>query len=103
MCGEASSWVYSSNNRKVGLMSKFGDGLNIEFARAVKSGQISEPFTKADVDYFAASKGWHPSPRYVNVMLSNGSSPTHSLTYKKYFEALGNGEYCLSKLAWREI
>ena len=96
-------YTHGSNNRKVVLMSKFGDGLNIEFIRAVKNGQISEPFTKADVDYFATSKGWHPSPRYVNVMLANGSSPAHSLTYKKYFEALGNGEYRLSKLAWQEI
>lgn len=38
-------------------MSKFGDGLSIEFVRAVKNGQISELFTKADVDHFAASKG----------------------------------------------
>lgn len=84
-------------------MSKFGDGLNIEFVRAVKKGKISEPFTTADVDDFAASKGWHPSPRYVNVMLANGASQTHSLSYKKYFVSLGNGEYRLSELAWREI
>lgn len=85
------------------MVSKFCDGLNIEFVRAVKNGQISEPFTKADVDYFVASKGWHTSKHYVNVMLVNGSSPTHNLTYNKYFEALGNGEYRLSKLAWKEI
>lgn len=84
-------------------MSKYGDGLNIEFVRAVKNGQISEPFTKADVERFAVSKGWHPSPRYINVLLANGSSPTHSLTYKKYFEAMGNGEYRLSALARWEI
>lgn len=83
-------------------MSKYGDGLSIEFVRAVKKGEIPEPFTKADVEHFAASKGWNPSSRYVSVMLANGSSPTHSLTYKKYFEALGNGEYRLSQLAWQE-
>lgn len=84
-------------------MSKYGDGLNIEFVRAVKKGQIPEPFTKADVDHFAASKGWNPSPRYINVMLANGSSLTHSPTYKKYFESMGHGEYRLSKLARQEF
>lgn len=84
-------------------MSKYGDGLNIEFARAVKNGQISEPFTKADVEQFAVSNRWYPSPNYIKVMLANGASATHSLTYKKYFESLGNGEYRLSKLAWNEV
>ena len=84
-------------------MRKYGDGLNIEFVHAVKNGQISEPYTTADVELFVTSKGWYPSPRYVNVLLSNGSSPTHSLTYKKYFEALGNGQYRLSALARQEV
>lgn len=84
-------------------MSKFGDGLNIEFVRAVKKGQIAEPFTKVDVEKFALEKGWHPSPRYVNVMLANGASSSHSLTYKKYFLSLGNGQYRLSELAREEI
>ena len=84
-------------------MKKYGDGLNIEFVRAVKTGQISEPFTKDDVAHFAAQKGWNPSPRYINVVLSNGSSLSHSPTYKKYFTALGDGKYHLSALAQQEI
>lgn len=84
-------------------MSKFGDGLNIEFVRAVKKGQIAEPFTKGTVEKFASNKGWNPSPRYVSVMLANGSSLTHSPTYKKYFVSLGDGKYRLSELAKREV
>lgn len=84
-------------------MKKFGDGLNIEFARAVKAGAISEPFCTNDVALFAKSKGWNPSTRYINVMLSNGASQTHSLTYKKYFVREGQGKYALSDLAIKEI
>lgn len=80
-------------------MPKYGDGLNIEFVRAVKLGIISEPFSKDDVEKFAESKGWHPSRHYINVMLSNGSSLTHSHTYKKYFSSIGSGQYTLSDLA----
>lgn len=84
-------------------MRKYGDGLNIEFVRAVKKGQISEPFSRYDVERFALQQGWTPSPRYINVMLANGSSLTHSLTYKKYFVSLGYGKYQLSDLAKQEV
>lgn len=84
-------------------MKKFGDGLNIEFVRAVKSGVIAEPFCTYDVLLFAKTKGWDPSIRYINVMLANGSSQTHSLTYKKYFVRVGQGKYALSDLAIKEV
>ena len=84
-------------------MRKYGDELNVEFARAVKEGQIPEPFTKNDVAHFASYKGWNPSSRYINVLLPNSSSLTHSSTYKKYFVALGDGLYQLSELAKREL
>lgn len=79
-------------------MSKFGDGLGIELVRAIKSGRISEPFTRNDVEKFVEEQGWTPSGNYVAVILANSSSPTHSLTYKKYFTSLGNGQYVLSEL-----
>ena len=34
-------------------MKKFGEGLNIEFLKAVKMGQIKEPFSREDVAKFA--------------------------------------------------
>lgn len=71
-------------------MRKFGEGLNIEFIKAVKAGAIAEPFSREDVEKFAQEKGWNPSPRYIGVMLANGSSLTHSLTYKKYFTSIGS-------------
>lgn len=84
-------------------MKKFGDGLNIEFVRAAKAGRIHEPFSTEDVAKFAEENGWNPSPRYIDVMLANGSSLTHSLTYKKYFLSIGNGQYVLSELAKTSI
>ena len=84
-------------------MRKFGDGLNIEFARAVKSGIVSEPFSKDDVAKFSEKNGWSPSHHYIDVMLANGSSLTHSLTYKKYFSSIGKGQYILSELARKTI
>lgn len=79
-------------------MAKHGDGLAIEFVRAVRAGLVREPFTTEDVKVFAQSQGWNPSSNYVNVLLSNSSSLTHSLTYKKYFSAIGDGNYILSEL-----
>ena len=79
-------------------MSKYGEGFSLEFARAVRQGLIDEPFTTQDVKNFAAMKGWHPSENYLNVVLPNGSSDTHSLNYKKYFQYIENGQYVLSDL-----
>lgn len=80
-------------------MNKYGDGLNIEFVRAVKQGLVQQPFCTDDVRAFAHSKGWNPSEHYVQVLLANGASQLHSLTYKKYFKSLGDGQYTLSELA----
>ena len=84
-------------------MSKFGDGLNIEFIRAVKAGVIAEPFCVHDVMLFAKNKGWNPSVQYINVVLSNGASQTHSPNNKKYFVRVGRGKYALSDLAIKEV
>lgn len=65
-------------------MSKYGRGLNIEFACAVKAGEIQEPFRTADVREFAKSKGWKPSEKYISVLLPSGSAESHSSTYRKY-------------------
>jgi len=83
-------------------MSKYGSGLNVEFAHTVKLGLINEPFNSSDVKNFAISKGWKPSPNYISVLLANGASEKHSLTYKKYFTSVGNGLYMLSDLAKKE-
>ena len=80
-------------------MAKYGDGFGIEFARAVKIGLIHQPFTTQDVKWFAQYKGWNPPEQYMNVLLANGSSENHSLSYKKYFRSMGNGQYVLSDLA----
>lgn len=79
-------------------MAKYGKGLGLEFAFAVKNGLVEEPFTVKDVKKFAQSRGWNPSSDYVSSILSNGSSPYHSPTNKKYFIPLGNGFYVLSLL-----
>ena len=84
-------------------MAKYGDGLGIEFVRAVKKGFIKQPFTTQDVKWFAQYKGWDVPDHYVNVLLANGSSENHSLTYKKYFKPCGNGGYELSDLALNSV
>ena len=80
-------------------MAKYGQGLNIEFVKAVKNGEVSEPFKTEDIRRFAKSRGWNPSENYIAVLLPNGSSETHSNTYKKLFVAIGGGEYILSDKA----
>lgn len=79
-------------------MAKYGVGFSTEFAWAVKQGIIQEPFCLEDVRRFADMKGWSPSQNYLNVVLPNGSSDSHSPTYKKYFTAVGNGMYRLSEV-----
>ncbi len=79
-------------------MAKYGVGFSAEFAWAVTQGIIQEPFCVDDVKRFAELKGWKPSENYLNVVLPNGSSEKHSLTYKKYFSSVGDGKYVLSDL-----
>jgi len=78
-------------------MPKYGRGLNRELVGAVNAGMVEEPFSTSEVRKLVQLKNWYPSPTdsYINVALSNGSSPDHSLTYKKYFISLGNGKYRL--------
>lgn len=78
-------------------MAKYGRGLNRELVGAVNAGEIKERFSIADVKKLIALRKWDPPPTqsHINVTLSNASSEYHSLTYKKYFIALGDGEYKL--------
>ena len=80
-------------------MPKYERGLNREIVAEVNSGIISEPFRVADVRKMITRKRWKPEPtnEYINSSLANGSSETHSLTYKKYFQSSGRGTYIVRK------
>lgn len=78
-------------------MSKFGDGLGIEVVHAIKSGELREPITTKSIRDYCEIKKWKPSDKFINVLLANSSAEGHSLTYKKYFERVSKGEYCLAK------
>jgi hypothetical protein len=79
-------------------MAKYGRGLNREVVGAVNQGIINEPFSVAEVRQFIIEKGWAVPENYIIVCLSNGSSYSHSPTYKKYFNALQNGKYKVSPI-----
>ena len=74
-------------------MPRYGRGLNRELVNAVNQGIIQEPFSIAQVKSFTKAKGWEVPDTYLNVCLANAASDHHSVTYKKYFIALGNGKY----------
>ena len=76
---------------------KFGRGLNREIVAEVNSGRITEPFCANDVKNMILRKAWNPAPseKYVDSCLADGASLEHSLTYRKYFESVGNGKYKL--------
>ena len=78
-------------------MAKYGRGLNREIVAAVNSGLISEPFSTDDIRRLVNIKRWNPEPtdNHINVTLANGASDSHSVTYKKYFTSIGNGQYKL--------
>ncbi len=76
-------------------MAKYGRGLNREIVAAVNRGEIPERFTIREVKAFASNNGWMIPDTYTTVTLANAASMSHSPTYKKYFEALGGGEYRL--------
>ena len=80
-------------------MSRSEQGLSFAFVDAVKKGEIQEPFSTADLKHFVALHSWDYSERYLNVLLANGASATHSLTYTKCFKRVGRGQYVLSDLA----
>jgi len=76
-------------------MAKYGRGLNREIVAAVNAGIISEPFSTKDIRKLIKIKQWHPEPteNHINVTLANATSDNHSVTYKKYFISIGNGQY----------
>lgn len=76
-------------------MPKYGRGLNREIVAEVNKGIILEPFSISDVRALAIRKNWNEeiTENYINCCLGNGSSDTHSLTYKKYFRSVGDGGY----------
>jgi len=78
-------------------MPKYGRGLNRELVAAVNAGVIKEPFDISGIKELISIKNWNPPPTlsYINVALSNAANEVHSLTYKKYFIALGDGKYRL--------
>jgi hypothetical protein len=82
-------------HRGGGGMAKYGRGVNREIVGAVNQGIIDEPFSVADIRHFAQKCGWNIPENYLIDSLANASSQDHSLTYKKYFQSLGNGQYQL--------
>lgn len=74
-------------------MAKYGRGLNREILAAVNSGLITEPFSTEDVRRFVEGRWWHVPETFHSVCLANGSNHEHSVTYKKYFVSLGDGQY----------
>ncbi|MBN1473180.1 MAG: hypothetical protein JW914_01065 [Syntrophaceae bacterium] len=76
-------------------MAKFGIGLNREVVAEVNAGKIKEPFSVADVKKMIQRKAWKPAPseKYVNSCLADAASNSHSHTYGKYFESVGEGKY----------
>ncbi|MEW6616778.1 MAG: hypothetical protein AB1401_15095 [Thermodesulfobacteriota bacterium] len=78
-------------------MAKYGRGLNREIVAAVNAGLITEPFSIKDIRELIKVKKWQPEPteNHINVTLANGASDNHSITYKKYFISLGDGQYKL--------
>lgn len=74
-------------------MPRYGRGLNREIVSAVNQGIIREPFSVERVKSFTRSRGWQVPDTYLNVCLANAASDQHSVTYKKYFLAVGNGKY----------
>jgi hypothetical protein len=41
--------------------------------------------------------GWSLPGTYINVFLANSSNLNHSKSYRKLFDALGEGKYALKK------
>lgn len=78
-------------------MGKYGIGLGKEFALAVLKGEVPDTFNTDEVRKFAMNRGWNPSEKYINVLLPNSSSSTHSNNYPQYFRSIGNGDYVLSE------
>mgnify|MGYP003301730696 FL=1 len=78
-------------------MAKYGKGFGIELVEAFKSGEITEPITRKTLDELCEIRGFKCPESYLNVFLANSSSTTHSHTYKKYVESIGDGNYIIAK------
>lgn len=76
-------------------MAKYGRGLNREIVAAVNAGLILEPFSTRDIRRLIINKNWRPEPseNQIKVTLANGASDKHSITNKKYFLSVGDGQY----------
>lgn len=76
-------------------MAKYGRGLNREIVAAVNAGLITEPFSTEDIRKLIKIRKWQPGPteNHINVTLANGASDKHSITFKKYFISVGDGQY----------
>ena len=63
----------------------------------MNAGLITEPFSTKDIRKLIKVKEWQPEPteNHINVTLANGASDNHSITYKKYFISVGDGQYKL--------
>jgi hypothetical protein len=81
-------------------MAKYGRGLNREIVAAVNMGIIAEPFSIKDIRKMIKLSNWKPEPseNHINVTLSNGANEQHSITYKKYFICVGDGQYKVKPL-----
>jgi hypothetical protein len=82
---------------EVNRVAKYGKGMANEILEGIDKGYLSEPITKEDVKKFMNSKGWFPPDTYINVFLANSSNLNHSKSYRKLFDALGEGKYILKK------
>lgn len=77
-------------------MGKYGKGLGKEFALAVLQGEVPEVFNTEELRRFIKKRGWNPPETYVNLLLANSASTTHSKNYPNYFKSIGDGKYMLS-------
>jgi hypothetical protein len=76
-------------------MSRSKNGLINDFIDCIKSGEIHEPFNANDLRRFVERNGWNYSDNFINVALPNHTADNHSMSYKKVFVALGDGQYKL--------
>lgn len=65
-------------------------------ASAIKEGKIPTQFLVKDIMDYGKKIGLTYKESYYQVILANGSSETHSPTYKKYLKRLESSLYELS-------
>ncbi len=77
-------------------MGKCGKGLGKEFSLVVLRSEVPGIFNTEELRKFIKKRGWNPSEKYVNVLLANSASLSHSKNYPQYFKSIGDGKYVLS-------